>query len=331
MRVGLTGVGRVGEVHLKNLCGSSGVSEVLVHDAHRARAESVAEEHGARVVTSFDDLLCSVDALVVASPTETHADILDRAIARGVPTFCEKPVSTELVEIADLAVTAAQSQTDVQVGFHYRFDPALRTLAAGLSTTDGPHQVRVHSTTEFAPSQEYLAGAGGLILDKLIHELDMLRWLTGAEVSHVSALALSPEAPASEPMTASLTLQLNDGGLATIWGAYRSSAGFDLTVEVENTGGVQVMGSRRPATEMPTQVGPSKITDFRDRFATAYELEMTAFLDLAQGTGKNPSDLDEAVRTHQLVEAARTALLTGTVVAVEDISPRQQSKGKTRT
>lgn len=283
------------------------------------------------MATSLDAILLTADALVVASPTGTHAGILDQAIDRGLPTFCEKPVSTSLREIEDLAVRAARTQTDVQVGFHYRFDPALRALASGLSPADGPHQVRVHSTTEFAPSREYLAGAGGLILDKLIHELDLIRWLTGSEVSHVSALAPTGGRDGSEPMTASLTLQLTDGGLAAIWGAYRSPCGFDLSVEVESTHAVRVVGNRRPTTEMPMQVSPSTVTDFRDRFAMAYELEIATFLDLARGMGENPSDLEEAARTHQLVEAARTALLTGTVVAVEDDSSPQQSKGKPRT
>lgn len=331
MRVGLAGAGRVGEVHLRSLCGNAAVSQVLLHDANRAHAEALAEEHGVDVAASLDAILSTADALVVASPTETHADILDRALDRGLPTFCEKPVSTSLLEIKALAVRAGQTQTDVQVGFHYRFDPALRALASGLSTADGPHQVRVHSTTEFAPSQEYLTGAGGLVLDKLIHELDMVRWLTGSEVTHVSALTFSDSRQGSEPMTASLTLQLTEGGLAAIWGSYRSPAGFDLTVEVESTDAVQVVGSRRPITEMPSQVSPSTITDFRDRFAMAYELEIAAFLDLARGMGENPCDLEEAVRTHQVVEAVRAALQTGTVVAVEDESSRQQSMGKPRT
>jgi myo-inositol 2-dehydrogenase/D-chiro-inositol 1-dehydrogenase len=247
-------------------------------------------------------------------------DLLEQAMSTGLPTFCEKPVAADLAGIERLADRASRTGCPVQVGFHYRFDPALRELAERSASATGPRLVRVHSTTEFAPSPEYLAGAGGLVADKLVHELDMIRWLTGIEVTSVAALPAVGAPPDAEAMTAALVLQLADGGLAAVWGGYRSVAGFDLVVEVETPDAVLVAGNRRPVGEDPASVGPSPVADFRDRFISAYHAELDAFLALARGDGANPCDLAEALRTQHLVEAARAALDQGRVVSVGDRS-----------
>jgi myo-inositol 2-dehydrogenase/D-chiro-inositol 1-dehydrogenase len=234
----------------------------------------------------------------------------------GLSVFCEKPVAAEPAEVQALAERSRTSGCPVQVGFHYRFDPALRNLADRSAASSGPRLLRVHSTTEFAPSAEYLAGAGGLIADKLVHELDMVRWLTGSEVTRVAALPAVGAPRDAETMTAAVTLELADGGLAAVWGGYRSVAGFDLAVEVETPEIVMVVGNRRPVGETSEQVPPSLVVDFRQRFVDAYRAELDAFLALARGVGPNRCDLQEAVRTGLLVEAARTALEEGRVVDV---------------
>jgi myo-inositol 2-dehydrogenase/D-chiro-inositol 1-dehydrogenase len=316
MRIGLAGAGRIGEVHLRTLTGHPAVAHVQLYDPDQARAGALAQAHGARSVSGTDELVDGVDALVIASPTETHVALLDAALDAGLPTFCEKPVAADLADTERLAERARQAGCPVQVGFHYRFDPALRELADRASASDGPRLVRVHSTTEFAPSAEYLAGAGGLIADKLVHELDMIRWMTGTEVTRVSALPALGAPADAEPMTAAVTLELADGGLAAVWGGYRSVAGFDLTVEVETAAEVLVVGNRRPGGERPEAVTRSSVVDFRDRFVDAYHAELDAFLSLAREDGPNRCDLHEAVRTQQLVAAARTALAEGRAVTV---------------
>ena len=318
MRVGLVGVGRIGEVHLRTLTGHPAVSQISVYDADPARACALAREHGAYAARSVDELFAKVDALVIASPTATHVGLLEDAMSAALPAFCEKPVAAELAQTEQLADRASRTGCPVQVGFHYRFDSALRELAERTASAPGPRLVRVHSTTEFAPSSEYLAGAGGLIADKLVHELDMIRWVTGSEVTSVAALPAVGAPRESEVMTAAVLLQLADGGLAAVWGGYRSVTGFDLVVEVETPGEVAVVGNRRPVGEEPALVAPSSVTDFRDRFSSAYHAELDAFLALARGDGENPCDLEEAVRTQRLVEAARTALAEGRVVTVGD-------------
>lgn len=318
MRVGLVGVGRIGEVHLRTLTGHPMVSQVSLYDTDPTRACALAREHGAHAERSVDELFATVDALVIASPTATHVGLLEDAIRAGLPVFCEKPVAAELAEVEQLAARASRMTCPVQVGFHYRFDPALRELAERSSSADGPRLVRVQSTTEFAPSPGYLAGAGGLIADKLVHELDMIRWLTGSEVISVAALSAAGAPREAEVMTAAVVLQLADGGLAAVWGGYRSVAGFDLVVEVETPSEVLVAGNRRVVREGPASVEPSSVADFRDRFSSAYHAELDAFLTLARGEGENPCDLGEAVHTQRLVEAARTALAEGRVVTVCD-------------
>jgi myo-inositol 2-dehydrogenase / D-chiro-inositol 1-dehydrogenase len=321
MRIGLAGAGRIGEVHLRNLTNHPAVSRVHVYDPDQERAAVLAREHGAVPSGSVEDLLADIDALVIASPTPTHAELLERALASGLPSFCEKPVAEDLARVEELGERSARTGCPVQVGFHYRFDPALRELADRSSSAGGPCLLRVHSTTEFALSAGYLAGAGGLVADKLVHELDMVRWLTGSEVVRVAALPSSGSPDdGGEPMTAGLTLELADGGLAAVWGGYRSVAGFDLAVEVETAGEVWVAGNRRQVSDGPVSVTPSAVADFRDRFTAAYEAELDAFLALAQGDGPNRCDLFEAVRTQRLVVVAQQALTERRVISLRDLS-----------
>lgn len=315
MRVGVAGAGRIGEVHVRTLVDQPRVSGIPLYEPDPVRTRVLAGLPGVVPVPTVDALLADVDALVIASPTPTHAELLHAAMSAGIPAFCEKPIALDLEQIRGLADIAKGVDGRVQVGFHYRFDPALRALAAQAGMV-APRFVRVHSTTEFAPSPEYLAGAGGLVADKLIHELDMVRWLTGSAVTTVAALG----AGVGEPMTAGLLLHLADGGLAAVWGAYRSAVGFDLTVEVETAEAVYVAGNRRPNGETASVVPPSTVVDFRDRFAVAYAAEIEAFLDLVSGTEPNPCGLEEAVQTQLVVAAAQAALRERRVVDVEEIS-----------
>jgi myo-inositol 2-dehydrogenase/D-chiro-inositol 1-dehydrogenase len=320
MRIGLAGAGRIGEVHLRTLTRNPAVSQVRLYDPDTSRAEALCQAYGGVVVADVDGLLAGAEGLVIASPTPTHGALLDRALGRKLPTFCEKPVAEELAQVEDVAERAARIGCPVQVGFHYRFDPALRELTARSSNT-GPRLLRVHSTTEFAPSSAYLASAGGLIADKLVHELDMVRWMTGSEVVRVAALPSAVCADGSEEVTtAALTLELADGALASVWGGYRSVAGFDLSVEVETAAGVWVAGNRRQVSDDPVSVHPSHVADFRDRFAAAYGAELDAFLNLVAGDGPNPCDLFEALRTQRLVVAAQTALSERRLVSLTDLS-----------
>lgn len=322
MRIGLAGAGRIGEVHLRTLTRDPAVRQVCLYDPDRDRAATLADEYGALVVPSVEDLVADVDALVIASPTPTHEALLGRALDQRLPAFCEKPVAEELSQIEELAERAVRAACPVQVGFHYRFDPALRDLAARSASGSGSRRLRVHSTTEFAPSAAYLAGAGGIVADKLVHELDMVRWFTGSEVVRVAALPareVEGGTGGGEVMTAVLTLELADGGLAMVWGGYRSVAGFDLAVEVETADAVWVAGNRRPPSDEPVALAPSGVADFRDRFSAAYEAELHAFLALAREEAPNPCDLAEALQTQRLVAAAQVALNEGRVVALGDL------------
>ncbi|MDQ6527369.1 Gfo/Idh/MocA family oxidoreductase [Nocardioides sp. LHD-245] len=313
VRVGLAGAGRIGEVHFASLLRDPRCGTVKVHDLDVSRATELtvtAPDARASVARSTVELFDDIDALVIASPTPTHLPLLREAISRGVPTFCEKPVAMASADVERVAAEAAAGGVAVQVGFHYRFDPALQELAAE-GWAGGRKMLRILSTTAFAPTAEYLAGAGGLIADKLIHELDLVRWMTGSQPRSVCALTADEEA-----MTAALVVTFEDGGIATIWGGYESVAGFDLTVEKEDASGARVIGNRRPLSNKPLEVPVSTVTDFRERFMDAYAIEIAAFLDVVAGERENPCSLDEAVATQRLVDACAESLITAQVVPV---------------
>jgi predicted dehydrogenase len=181
--VGVIGVGALGQHHARHLAHLDDVRLVGVHDLDRGRAQKVAAEHGATAFGQADDLLAKVEAVTVAVPTAAHAEVGLHALERGIPVLMEKPLATTLAEADTLIAAARRQGVQLQVGHIERYNRALRAAEPYL---DGPRYIESLRLASFQPRGTDVA----VVLDLMIHDLDLVLHLTGSEATEVRASGL---------------------------------------------------------------------------------------------------------------------------------------------
>ncbi len=186
--VGVVGVGALGQHHARHLAGLGDVRLVGVHDVDRARATKIAVELGTRAFPDMDELLGQVEAVTVAVPTPAHAEVGLRALRRGVPVLMEKPLAATLVEADDLIAEARRRRVQLQVGHIERYNRAIRAAEAYL---DGPRYIESLRLAPFQPRGTDVA----VVLDLMIHDLDLVLHLTGSVAIEVRASGLPVLSP----------------------------------------------------------------------------------------------------------------------------------------
>ena len=182
MRIGLAGTGRIGAFHAKTLTTLDGVDDLVLADLDTALAERVATDLGVGAAPSIDALLDSgLDAFVITAGTAAHAELLEAAISRGIPTFCEKPVALDLERTIALTELEATSAVPVHIGFQRRFDTGYRRVRDAVASGELGfiHTVRAATMDQAPPHAAYLPTSGGLFRDCSVHDFDILRFVTG--------------------------------------------------------------------------------------------------------------------------------------------------------
>jgi myo-inositol 2-dehydrogenase/D-chiro-inositol 1-dehydrogenase len=315
MRIGLIGTGRIGTFHAGVLSRHPDVADLVVTDADPGRAARVAELTGAAAAPTVDALFGrGVDAVVIASATSSHADLIARAARAGLPAFCEKPIALDLPGTLGALREVEAAGTQLQLGFMRRFDAGYRAArdAVRSGRIGRLHTVRAITSDPAPPPAAYLPLSGGLYRDCLVHDFDILRWVTGREVTEVYATG-SDGGPAmfreaDDVDTAAALLTLDDGTLATATATRCNGAGYDVRMELAGERDQIAVGldGRTPITSTePLGPGPADKPwpGFLERFAPAYEAELDAFVRLARGELANPCDGHEALRALRVAEA----------------------------
>ncbi|WP_214327715.1 Gfo/Idh/MocA family protein [Nonomuraea sediminis] len=308
MRVGLLGLGRIGAFHAATLAAHPLVDELIVADPVRS------SPYG-RPGDPFE-----TDAVVIATPTSTHAELLLKAIGRGIPVFCEKPVAITLAET--LKVLEAGRGKHVQIGFQRRFDPGYVAAAAALRAGELGELHRVHLITAdpAPPPAEYIPLSGGIYRDCHIHDFDILRWVTGREVVSVYAAGANRGADffraAGDVDTSVALLTMDDGTLVTVQGSRYNGAGYDVRMELAGTKGTRAvgLGPRAPLTSTEgLQPDGEPWPDFVTRFETAYVNEIDAFLRSTSSL----CTIEDALAALRVAEACERSRREGRPVEVE--------------
>ncbi|NUS16126.1 MAG: Gfo/Idh/MocA family oxidoreductase, partial [Streptomyces sp.] len=258
------------------------------------------------------------DALVIASATAAHASLIARAARAGIPAFCEKPVALDLAGTVAALAEAAAAGGVLQIGFQRRFDAgyaaARQAVAAGR--LGRLHTVRTVSSDAAPPPPGYVPLSGGLYRDCLIHDFDILRWVTGREVTEVYAAGANVGADffraAGDADTAAVLLTLEGGVLATATATRYHAAGYDVRMELAGTDDQVAVGvaDRTPLTSVEPGAGKAPgdpWSGFLDRFGAAYRAEMDAFLRVARGAEPNPCEGREALRALLVAEACEVS------------------------
>ena len=233
MRIGLLGAGRIGALHARTLRNTPGVDELIVADMDAGRAAAVAADVDAASAT-VDEAIARADALVIASPTPTHASLIRRAVEAGRPAFCEKPLAGDLAETIDLVAQIEASGLPFQLGFQRRFDPAYleaKRLADAGALGD-VYLVRLIAHDHTPPPDAYIPVSGGLFRDSSVHDFDALRWITGQEVVEVYAAGAVRHhqqfARYGDIDTGAVILTLADGTIGTLGQTRHNPRGYDI-------------------------------------------------------------------------------------------------------
>ncbi|MBA2702131.1 MAG: Gfo/Idh/MocA family oxidoreductase [Chloroflexi bacterium] len=330
MKVALLGAGRIGRLHARLLAATPGVDRLVVADTLPDRAAQVAADIGAGTVENLEAALGEAEAVVIAAGTDGHAPLIRAALQRGLPTFCEKPLAGDLATSLQLAAEIERARLPFQLGFQRRFDPGYRE--ARRLVTSGElgtlYAVRLAGHDPVPPHEAYIPISGGLFRDFSIHDFDILRWLTGSEVSEVYAdggvRGFPIFARYDDVDTAVATVRMVDGTLAVLTAARHDPLGYDIRTELFGArDSVSVgLGPRTPMRSLEPGVaappGPAWL-DFVDRFEPAYAAEFVAFMAVAAGTMPSPCTARDGVEALRAAEAATRSLHEHRPVTVAEI------------
>lgn len=322
MKIGLIGAGRIGSIHAGTLAAHPNVDALVVGDYDAGLASKLAARCGAEEASSVDKLFGDVEAVVIASPTDTHVDYLLRAARRGVPAFCEKPIAVDL-EATDRAIAAInEAGIAVQMGFMRRFDPGYR-VAHELVASGKLGEVTLvtgHTHDIEPPHESYIPRSGGAFKDMLIHDIDALRFVTGAEPVEVSATgsnrAMEIFARYDDLATVAVVAHMDDGSLAILSGTRQDPLGYDVRMEVFGTEDSIAIGLnphtpiRSVEPGFPPPAGSVEV-GWLERFELAYRAEMDAFVEVALGRRPSPCTPEDARAALVVAEACGASVREG--------------------
>ena len=291
--VGIIGAGRIGKVHAETLAFRlPQASPVAITDVNPQAANAVAAHCGIpRVVASAEELLAdkTIEAVLVCSSTDTHADMVVKAAQAGKHIFCEKPIDFDLARIDRVLAAVSQAGVKLQIGFNRRFDPNFARVRHAIVTGEigKPHLMHIISRDPAPPPMSYVKVSGGMFLDMTIHDFDMARFLIGDEVEEIytaGGVMVDPEIGAAGDLdTAVVTLRFRSGVIGTIDNSRKAVYGYDQRVEVLGSEGSIATGNCYP-NEVIVSTGTSVRRDlplnfFMDRYTESFARELAAFVD----------------------------------------------------
>jgi myo-inositol 2-dehydrogenase/D-chiro-inositol 1-dehydrogenase len=331
MRITLIGAGRIGTLHARLLSATDGVDELTVADVAPERAASVARDVGATAAPSIEAALDSAEAVVIAAATDAHTELIRASIGRGLPTFCEKPLSLDLRDTIGLCGEIERSGVPFQLGFQRRFDAGYREARRLVETGElgTLYIVRMAGHDPAPPHEAYIPVSGGLFRDFSIHDFDVLRWLTASEVDEVYAdggvRGFEVFAKYGDIDTAVATFRLANGAFAVLTVARHDPLGYDIRTELFGSrDSVSVgLGPRTPLRSVePGVPGPAGPVweNFLVRFEDAYRAELGAFLRVARRELASPCTARDGVEALRVSEAATIAVKEHRVVRLSELA-----------
>lgn len=322
MKVGLLGAGRIGRIHGLNVARHKNAHLVAVADAHLPAAALLAAEVGAKTAT-IETILADkdIDAVLICTPTDMHADMIEAAAKAGKAVFCEKPVDLSAKRIRICLSTVAQAGVPLMIGFNRRFDPNFAALHKRLQNGEAGNIeiVTVISRDPGPPPVDYVRRSGGLFRDMMIHDFDMARFLLGEEPVVIHALGSSLVDPAigaaGDVDTAAVIMKTASGKIAQISNSRRATYGYDQRIEVHGSKGM-LSAANVPETTVSFAGSEGICADvvqnfFLERYAAAYRNELDAFIDTVTSGRKPQPSGEDGLRAQIMADAATLSAESG--------------------
>lgn len=326
-RFALIGAGFIGNVHARHLADHPRIDFALVADADPARARDVAERHGARAASVEEVFAADVDAVVIASATDTHADYVERAAEAGQAIFCEKPVHLDTRRTEAAVAAVRRAGVPMMMGFSRRFDTSHAALRQAVERGDLGRIELVQMTcrSHEAPPLAYLEVSGGQMRDQAIHFFDLLCWLTDdvpVEAQAMGAALGDPHiAEIGDVDTSVVTLRMASGALAQLDCTRRTGYGYDERLEVFGAEGM-AESRRQPHRHLSLYKGDRQLRDglhagWFERIAPTFQIALETFVRVLHDETNDYPDHEAALRAQRIADAATRSLETRAPVTLD--------------
>lgn len=336
IQVGIIGAGRIGQVHMRSI--ATGVPNAVIHTLADPKISAVAEQLAKNIgiphiCVDYMEIINDpeIDAVFICSPTDTHADLSIQAIQAGKHVFCEKPIDFGLAKIdaVERALNASNKNLKYQVGLNRRFDHnflALReTVRAGK--VGDVQFVRVSSRDPKTPHPGFVETSGGLFADLMIHDLDMVRFLTGSEITEVyarGAVLIDPAIGAAGDVdSATVSATLENGALALIDNSRQAVYGYDQRAEVLGSHGSVQNANDLPSTMVLSTVdgvtAAKPLWFFLERYMASYQAEVRAFIDSIEQDTPTQVGIADGRMTMRLALACKRSMDENRPVRIDEI------------
>lgn len=330
MKLALIGAGRIGKVHAQAIDAHPDATLSAVADFHAPAAKALAAEYNTRTLDAdaiFED--DEIDAVLIASSTPTHADYLEQAARAGKAVLCEKPIALDLVRTREALQVLQTHPVTCALGFNRRHDPQFSALKRAL--VEGEigrlETLSIISRDPAPPPAEYIDASGGLFRDMMIHDFDMARWLLDEPIVQVHAegsCLIDPAiGDAGDIDTAMVTLVTASGRLCHINNSRRASYGYDQRIEAFGSAGmIQTQNeteTRLRVTGKHGQVEETPKWFFLERYAEAYRLEISDFIDAWSNRRAPLAGASDGLEALRLAEAAERSLREGCRILLDTI------------
>ena len=329
VKFAVLGCGRIGRMHAINLARHPRAELTWVFDVAGSAAASVAEATGARQARDADEAIAAkdVDAVLIASSTNTHLDLLERAVEAGKAVLCEKPIDLDLAKVDACWKRIKDRNATIMTGFNRRFDPSFRALRDRLQEGEigKLEQLVITSRDPSPPPVAYIEVSGGMFRDMTIHDFDMARYLMG-EIVSVFAVGANLVEPAIESAgdidAAMIILESADGALCHINNSRRCTYGYDQRIEVFGELGMLQAANQRPTS---IQAWGTKATEAKDpvldffieRYTPAYLAEISHFVDCCERGVTPIAGFREGREALRLADAALESMTSGRSVRLD--------------
>ena len=327
LTVGLIGAGRIGRVHASTISMHENSKLVAVADVIEDNAQKLARDFGIQVCSTdaiYKDK--SIDAVLVASSTDTHSEIIEKATLAGKAVLCEKPVDISLERAKQCLENTKPNGQPIMLGFNRRFDPNFAALKSALDAGE-IGKAELLSITSFDPAPppiDILKVSGGLFKDMMIHDFDMVNFLFEGlpDSIMVSASSIIDEkiGELGDFDTAVATLKYTDGRLVVIKNSRRAAYGYDQRIEILGSKGLlQVQNVVEDGIIKSTEMGVQSSKPeyfFLERYKVAYQEEWAAFVSAVQMKEHVPVSLADGIAALAIAEAAAVSAETGSEVKI---------------
>ena len=330
VRIGILGAGRIGKAHAAAIASTAGATLVAVAEPFAEAANAMAEHYGCEIRT-IDEIAAAsdIDGVIICTPTDTHADLIEQFCSAGKAVFCEKPVDLSIERVQHCLQVVEETNGTLMVGFNRRFDPDFNGVkeAIDAGAIGKVEMVNITSRDPGAPPIEYIKRSGGIFRDMTIHDFDVARWLLGEEVTEVyamgSVLVDAEIGKAGDYDSVNVLMKTASGRQAVITNTRRATYGYDQRIEVLGSEGMaQAENHHENTVQIATADGYKRrplMNFFMERYMPAYQAEIRAFVAAVEQGVTPPTTGEDGLMALVLAEAALRSVAEGRTIKVSEI------------